>query len=267
MVLSGVGILGLGLVVAMASTSVPGGQEEPWLDVAWRPGSSITTILTWVVAITAVIGSVVLMLSVKEPRMKRERERRVAVIAVIVGIILFFLAWRYLRPVAEGLLTEEPELEPVVVGPQPQGGGASNPIWLLGALVALVVIAALARLGMALRSEKTDLPVEEIRDPAPTPTAPQSKSRIHGADPRSRVIGAYLDFEDRAGDAGLPREPAETATLHARRVVTRFGLPTDVARALVNTHSAARFGAEEPTVDDAERAEQASAALRDRIQA
>jgi hypothetical protein len=265
MIFSGVGILGLGLVVAVASTSLPGSQDEPWLDVAWRPGSSITTILTWVVAIAAVIGAVVLMLSVREPRMRRERERRWALFAMIVVILLFFLAWRYLRPVAEELLSEEPELLPGAEEPLPGGAAASNPIWVLGGLVALIVIVALVRLGMTLRSAKEDLSWDVAPVAAPLPTAPDSTPRLHGADPRSRVIGAYLDFEDKAGAAGIPREPAETAAVHARRVVSRLGLPPGVARVLVNGHSAARFGSEEPTVEDADRAVSAAATLCDRM--
>ena len=264
MVLAGAGILGLGFVVAMASASVPGRQDEPLFDMTWRPGNSVTTILTWLVAIAAVIGAVVLILALKEPRMRGEGKRNRALLALVVGIILFFLAWRYLRPAAEAFLAEESELAPDVIEPQPGGPGSSNPIWALGALVALVVVAALVRLGLSLRSPKTELPPDDVSARAAVPPS-EIAARFRGIDPRSRVIGAYLDFEMIAGEAGLPREPAETAYSHARRVVAQFDLPREDARALVNRHSAARFGADEPTDDDAGRAERASAVLCDRM--
>ncbi len=265
MILGGVGILGLGFVVAMASATVPGRQEEPLFDMTWRPGNSVTVILTWLVAITAVIGAVVLLLAVKEPRTKEGGKRKRTLLALVVGLILFALAWRYLRPAAEALLTEESELVPDPVDPLPVGPRSSNPIWALGALVALVVIAALVRLGLSLRSPKTELAPDDVSAKVAAPPPPTMAPRAVGIDPRSRVIGAYLDFEEIAERAGVPREPAETANSHARRVVAEFDLPREDARALVNRHSAARFGAVEPSDDDATRAEKASAVLCERM--
>jgi Domain of unknown function (DUF4129) len=271
MLLAGVAVLGLGFVVAMASASVPGREDEPLLDIAWRPGTDLGGVLTWLIAIATVIGAVVLMLSVREPRLKGERKRSRAVLALVVGIILFFLAWRYLRPVAESLLEEVSEVPTDLTGPVPPTAPTStNRIWVLGALIGLVVIAALVRLGMALRSPKVGLSTGPVLwdEPAPAQTQTLTSSPpFRGADPRGRIFGAYLDFEGAAADAGMERRPAETTGAHARRVVARFSLPQDEARALVGRHSEARFGAGEPTVADADLAERASFNLRHGMEA
>ena len=263
MVLAGVGVLGLGFVVAMASASVPGRQDEPLLDVAWRPGTNFTDVLTWLVAIAVVIGAVVLMLSVREPRMGRGRERRVAAVAVIVGLILFFLAWRYLRPVAESLLEPGSELAPGDLTDTPAPGPTtSNQVWVLGALIGVVVIAALVRLGLSLRTPKTELESGQVSREEQAEEPPTPRPAPRSTDPRGRIFGAYLDFEEAAADAGVGRVPAETAGTHARRVVASYSLPQDAARTLVARHAEARFGAREPTAADADLAESASSSLR-----
>ena len=265
MVLAGVGVLGLGFVVAMASASVPGRQKEPLLDINWRPGTSVSTILTWVVIITAVIGAAALMLAVKQPRMRGERKGKRVLLVLIVAVLLFALAWRYLRPAAQSLLAESSELLPGVTDAPPQGSAASNasnPIWVLGALVALMVTVALVRLGMSLRAPMTELFSDDVFAEASAGAQPvEGVARLRGIDPRSRVLAAYLDFEEAATDAGLPRDPAETTARHARRVVTHFTLPVDDARILVTRHAVARFGQGEPTDEDAARAERASSVL------
>ncbi len=263
MVLAGVGVLGLGFVVAMASASVPGRQDEPLLDVAWRPGTNFTDVLTWLVAIAVVIGAVVLMLSVREPRMRQQRKRSRVALAIVGGIILFFLAWRYLRPVAGSLLEQGSELVPgdLTEAPTP-GATTSNQVWVLGALIGMVVIGALVRLGLSLRSPKTDLATEQAAPEEPPPAEPSPQPGPQRTDPRGRIFGAYLDFEQAAAYAGIGRDPAETAGTHARRVVAGFSLPKDQARALVARHAAARFGEGEPTAADADLAESASSSLR-----
>ena len=264
---SALGVLVLGFVVAIAANSVPGrGADEPLLDVAWRPAFDVTTVLTWLVLIVAVMGVVIFALSVKEARPPREQKRRGVLLVVILGVIVFALIARYMRSMSDTLLPAAPEVV-TGAGEEPIADTSGNGAWLLSLLVATVIAVALARVGLAIRSGAPPvLRQEEEADPSPTAVeAPPPLPLERGSDPKSRVLGAYDDFEQSVGEAGLPREPAETAARHAGRARSALNLADEDLSLLSARHADARFGPAEPSVDDADEAESAATRLRQGI--
>jgi len=263
---SALAVLGLGLVVAIAANSVPGrGAEEPFLDVAWRSAIDVTTLLTWLVLIAAVIGAVIMALSAREPRPPREHNRR-GVTVLILGVIVFALIARYMRSIAESLLPETSEVISEVDG-QPIADISGNDAWLLSLLVATVIAIALTRVGLAIRSGAPPV-LQQTDDDDPSTNvvvAPAASAPRRGSDPRDRILGAYGDFEQSVGEAGVPREPAETAARHARRARAALGLADEDLMMLSGHHADARFGLESPSVDDADEAESAATRLRQEV--
>lgn len=264
--LSAVGILALGFVVSVAAKSVPGrGAEEPLLDGAWRPGFDVTTVLTWLVLIAAVIGAVILALSTREPRPPGEQKRR-GLMVLVLGIVVFALVARYMRSVAETILPEtsevigEAEAAPIV-------DSAGSNVWLFSLLVAAIIVAALARVGMTIRS---GAPPSQDLEAEADPSQPSVTDSYHvpparGTDPRGRILGAYFDFERDAGEAGIPREPSETAARHAGRAHLALSLEDEEMERLSRHHADARFGPDEPSAEAASEAESAWQQLRRQI--
>jgi len=263
---SALGVLVLGFVVAIAASPVPGrGAEEPFLDVAWRPAIDVTTVLTWLVLIAAVMGVVIFTLSVKQAGAPREQKRRGVLLVVILGVIVFALIARYMRSMADTLLPAVPDVV-TEAGEEPIADTSGNSAWLLSLLVATVIAVALARVGLAIRSGAPPvLRQEEAADPSPTEGAPPPLPPERGSDPKSRVLGAYDDFEQCVGEAGLPREPAETAARHAGRARSALKLADEDLSVLSAHYADARFGPAEPSVEDADEAELAATRLRQGI--
>lgn len=263
MTASALAVLALGFVVSLAASSVPGrGAEEPLLDVAWRPEVDVTTVLTWLILIAAVMGAVIMALSAREPRPPRERKRR-GIMVLVLGLIVFALIARYMRSIADTLL---PETSEVIgeVGEEPIAESAGNGAWLLSLLVAAIVAAALTRVGLSIRSGVP--PFQDLTgrgdDLTPVGVAPAVSRPFAGVDPRGRIFDAYGVFEQSVEGAGLPRGGAETAARHARRARTALGLNGEDLKVLSDRHADARFGPAEPSIEDAIEAESASAKLR-----
>jgi len=265
--LSALAVLALGFMVSIAANSVPGrGPEEPLLDVGWRPGIDLTTVLTWLLLIAAVMGAVILALSFKEPRPPREGKRP-GIMVLVLGVLVFALIARYVRSIADTLLPETSEvIGEVDEGPIADSGGLGAWVWSL--LVAAVIAVALTRVGLAIRagappegifqSDHEDLPSDVVSvSSQPTPD--------RGSDPRNRILSAYGDFEQIVAEAGLPREPSETAARHAGRAKAVLDLTGEDLIALSAHHADARFGAEEPSADAANEAESAATRLRRRM--
>jgi hypothetical protein len=261
---SALAVLALGFVVSIAATSVPGrGSEEPFIDVAWRPGIDVITVLTWLMIITAVIGALILVLSAREPRPPSEHKRR-GILVLVLGLIVFALIARYMRSIADTLLPETSEVIEAV-DEEPVLESTGNWAWPLSLTVAAVITAALVRVGLAIRRGSApfhDLAVsgDEI---ALVGVSQMVTSPIHGASPRARIVNAYGDFEVSVADAGVPREPAETAARHAGRARTALRLNGGDLNLLSGRHADARFGPYEPSLEEAIQAESASVRLRE----
>jgi len=259
-------VLGLGFVVSIAANSVPGrGAEEPILDVAWRPAVDVTTVLTWLILIAAVTGAVMMAVSAKGARSPREYKRH-GVVVLILGVIVFALIARYMRSIADTFL---PNASEVIgeVGEEPIADTGGNGAWLLSLLVATVIAVALTRVGLAIRSGAPPI-LHQAKNEGPPPNVDPALAAplpVRGSDPRGRILGAYGDFEQSVGEAGLPRGPAETASRHAGRVRAALGLFGEDLRVLSARHADARFGPDEPSADAAEEAESAATRLRKEI--
>lgn len=259
---SALAVLALGFMVSVAATSVPGRDaDEPFLDLAWRPGVDVTSILTWLVLIAAVLGVIIMALAAREAPPPREHKRR-GIMVLILGILVFALVARYMRTIADSLL---PEASEVIgeVDEQPISEGSGNGAWVLSLLVAAVIALALTRVGLAVRSGAP--PFQDRANgeaQAPVSVASVASPRTRGTDPRGRIFGAYGDFEQSVAGAGVPRGPSETAAQHAGRARLALRLSGPDLSLLSARHADARFGPDEPSVQAAAEAESASARLR-----
>jgi hypothetical protein len=53
-----VALLALGLVIAAAAVSLPGGDDEPLVDLAVRDSPDLTAALAWIILLLAIVGLV-----------------------------------------------------------------------------------------------------------------------------------------------------------------------------------------------------------------
>lgn len=262
-------VLGLGFVVAVASGSLPGrARDNPLFEADLRLDFDLSQVFAWIILLLALAGAVLLALGVGRPRAREEGSRR-SYVALLFGLIIFVLVYRWARPAAEALLGEASDTVEAVDEAPGAGGGATG-AWLFSVILAAVIAAALTRIGLSLRS--SELPFQAEPDPvegAPTPAPGRARASTLalGGDPRSRVIGAYDDFEAGLAAVGEPRPIHETTRRHARRAGQSVGLDPGMIDTLVAKHLAARFDSAEPDEVDARVAEETSRRLRDGLSA
>jgi hypothetical protein len=258
----------LGFVVSVAARSRPGGPgDEALLDVEIDLGFDLTRILAWVILILAMLGAVALVLGVKEAK-PREDKRKRNLWAIVLGLLVFFVALRYLRPLAEGLFEPADAAEAAdsaIEDPTAQAAGSSA--WLFSILIAAVFVAALTRVGLTVRSTdgSFDTPPPEESLPSFARWGDRPITLALGNDPRSRVLVAYSEFENATAVRGVGRRLAETARHHARRVIKELHINSNDVSALVSTFALTRFGGVDITTTDAESAELLSAKLRQEL--
>ncbi len=258
-------VLGLGFVVAVASDSLPGGESDDALfEMDLRLDFDMSQVFAWIILLLALAGAVLLAMGMGRPRPRKEGSRR-SYIALLVGLIIFVLAYRWVRPAAEALLGEASDTVEAVEDAPGAGGGATG-AWLFSVILAAVVAAALTRIGLSLRSG--DLPFqaepESVEVASPRGSGrPRASTLALGGDPRSRVLGAYDEFEAGLASVGEPRPVHETTRHHAVRVGRSIGLDRGMIDTLVAKHLAARFDRAEPDEADARVAEESSRRLRD----
>jgi hypothetical protein len=247
----------LGFVVAVAARSLPGGrEEEPVFDFEFRPDLDIGPVIAWILVVLAVLGGVLFALGLRQSD-TRELGRRRSILGIIIGLVLFVVIARWLRPAAEALLDEgaaAADSATEVLGDERVGVAGG---WLFSVLLAAILAAALTRIGLSVRAAPPDFSpgADGVVGAVPTADPEPDGPRALGDDPRSRILGAYEDFEDRLTAGGLPRAGSETTARHARRAGLELGLDPDDVRRLVRHHSRARFGITPPTESDAGAAE------------
>lgn len=258
-------VLALGFVVAVASGSLPGRErDDPLFDADFRLDFDLSPVFAWIILLLALVGAVLMAIGVSRRGPREEGSRR-SYVALLAGLILFVLVYRWARPAAEALLGEASDAVEAVEEAPGAGGGATG-AWLFTVILAAVIAAALTRIGLSLRSG--DLPFQSETEaveaaPTPAPGRARASTLALGGDPRSRVIGAYDDFEAGLATMGEPRPVHETTRHHAVRVARSFGLDPGVIDTLVAKHLAARFDSVEPDETDARVAEESSRRLRD----
>ena len=257
-------LLTLGFVVAVASRSRPGGPEDdPVFELDTRFDINLGQFFAWILVILAILGAILLVFAIKEVRPRRV-ERRRNYLGVILVVIVFFLIYRLFQPLAETLVGEQGSPDAAEAPGEVGTSGGGPAVWLFSLLVAAVVAAALTRVGMAVRQADTSFealePTQSWASAAPR-ADPHSRVLELGVDPRSRILGAYQRFEDRAAEHGLARRATETANRHARRVARELGLNDRSTDDLMVRYSRTRFGFRTPTDDDAATAESLSSAL------
>ncbi len=259
MALSSVTVLLLGFVVAVAARSRPGtSPEDPLFEFNSRLDVDVGQVFAWIILVMAVIGAVLFALGLKQSKPRQDQKKR-SYLGLILGVIAFFLIFRYAQPFAENLLNPEALEATGETTDQIPPGSSGSSAWLFSLLLAAIVAAALTRVGLAVRDGDPALEPEQASayplEERLTPSFGRS-TWVGGTDPRSRIFQAYYGFEESAGERGVVRRATETANRHANRAVAELGLdPVGVSR-LVGLYGRARFGLtnqNETTAGEAER--------------
>ena len=258
-----VAVLALGFVVAVASRTLPGASGgEPLFDFEFRPNLDLGPVVAWILLILAVLGAVLFALGLRQSQ-AREADRRRRILGTAIGLVFFVVIARWLRPAAEALLDEgaaAADSATEVLGDD-RVGTASG--WLFTILLAAVLAATLTRIGLSIRTVppafRPDGEKAVTAIPVPARSAPMP--RLLGDDPRSRILAAYVEFENRLAAVGRPRDESETTARHAWRVGRELNLDPDEVRVLVGHHSKARYGIAPPTKSDASAAERSASRL------
>ena len=264
MVTAALAVLGLGFVVAVASRSLPGSAgDEPLIDFDFQLNFDLSPIFAWILLILAVLGAVLFALGLRE-RKPRDLGTRRNFLGTIIGLILFVVIARWLRPAAEALLDEGVAVADSATEVMADDGVGTAGGWLFSILLAAILAAALTRIGLSIRTVTSPFEPREESQAAttPLPIGPTSASRWLGDDPRSRILIAYEEFEDRLTMSGRPRDEAETTARHANRAARELSLDVDDVKGLVRHHARARYGSEPLTESDARAAEVSSTRLR-----
>ena len=96
MVTASIAIVGLGFIVAVASSSRPGQGDEPWLDVSIRANVDLAPILGWILLIAAIVGTVLFALGFR-PSELQERRRGRNLFLFFIGLVVFIavVRWRW----------------------------------------------------------------------------------------------------------------------------------------------------------------------------
>lgn len=264
MVTASVAVLGLGFVVAVAARSLPGSTgDEPLLDFDFQVNFDLSPVFAWILLVLAVLGAVLFALGLRESQ-PRDMGNRRSILGTLVGLILFVVIARWLRPAAEALLDEGAAVAESATDAMVDDGVGTAGGWLFSILLAAILAAALTRIGLSIRTVAS--PFEPGEDSqavtTPLPIGPMPTRRGLGDDPRSRILIAYEEFEDRLTILGQPRDEAETTARHARRAAQELNLDADDVRGLVRHHARARYGSQSLTESDARAAEGSSARLQ-----
>jgi hypothetical protein len=254
----------LGFVVAMAARSLPGQTvDEPIFTLA-KPGDfDISEVLAWALLALAVVGGVLFALGMRGLKPREERRGR-GMLGLLIGVIVFVAAYRWLRPLAVAFFSDHAAAPSETVG----DGGTASPLgdgaWLFTVLLAGVIALALTRIALTTKTMSGPFGSESSprQDLVSTTTLSMPAGRrTLGDDPRSRVLNSYVGFEESLARVGHPRMVFETESTHVRRSIGVAGLDEDLASGLVDRHASARFAESEPSVADAVDAEEAARRL------
>jgi hypothetical protein len=261
-----VALLALGLVIAAAAVSLPGGDDEPLVDLAVRDSPDLTAALAWIILLLAIVGLVLSVSSVRAHRPERKGGKR-GLLAVVIALATFALVLSWVRPAARSWLEETPSAvdasgEVVVDAP-----GSEPGVWLFALLLAGVAAVLVTRVGLAIHAPAVTFPSDSVLEvpdsqPEPTPVVPDAHV---GDDPRSRILQAYHEFEIGLDAAGHPRSEAETTGRHARAAARSLDLDRAMVDSLVGHHAMARYGPASPAPSDAAEAEAKAFRLLEQI--
>jgi hypothetical protein len=223
----------------------------------------LSPVFAWMLLILAVLGAVLFVYGLRQSE-PRDQGRRRSVLGTVVGLVLFVVIARWLRPAAEALLDEgaaAADSATEVLGDERVGTAGG---WLFSILLAAVLAAALTRIGLSIKTVPSPFraePEKTVPATTPVPAGIAPTPRTMGDDPRSRILAVYEDFENRLRILGRPRRDSETTARHALRVGRELALDPDQVRDLVGHHSRARYGIEPLTDSDARAAEGSAARL------
>jgi hypothetical protein len=258
----------LGFVVAMAARSLPGQTgDEPVLTFEKAVDFDLTEVFAWILLGLTVVGGVLLALGMRGLKPSEERRGR-GMLGLLIGVIVFVVAYRWLRPLAVAFFSDSAAASSETGGASeastPLGGGA----WLFTLLLAGVIALALTRIALTAKT------ISEPFDSASSASEPGSVSqpvtpgtrRALGHDPRSRILNSYVGFEDSLARVGHPRLAYETESTHVRRAADVASFDEGLAASLVDRHASARFAEEEPSDADAIEAEDAARRLVEGIE-
>lgn len=268
---SAVLLIGLGFMIAVSARSLPGqGEEETLGDIRVDLPEWFGALVQWIALAVAGVLAIYLLMSIRRGERWSWSElkgvlSRLLLILFWAGV--FLLVYSSTRPPeqqappAGGSPPPAEDVGEIIdVGPSVSAG------WMAGALVFLIVAAAIARIALTLRPDPEAIAqIEETPDHLEAPQLAEPQSPVLGTDPRSRVINAYADFESWSKDAGIGRRRSETARHHAERAGVGVGAELGDLQTLGQHYEAARFGDVKLADEDADAAETAWARIRARI--
>lgn len=151
----------------------------------------------------------------------------------------------------------------VVTAPEPDA--ISLPGWLgdvLDAVAVVLVVVMIGALVLALLQVRPSPPLERVRrrwhlfrdDPEPLPQiSPRpidvdveaARAALSHGPPRNAIVGCWMQLEDDATAAGLPRMAAETSSEYVERVVASSSVDPAPIAELASLYREARFSRHE----------------------
>lgn len=253
-------MMGLGLVVTAAARSLPG-EESSGVATTLAWPDWLLTAMQWALIGIAALGLVGFVYGIRRG-LAVERPERSGIWNRLFGY-LFWIGVIYLIYLFVGSQNAgQPDDPTSITTPDPpslfEPGSGWTAAWVTSALILLVTLAVVTRLGKTIRAadwEPGAANVVEIVDRGSDDPAPMAEPG--SSDPRSRIVRAYAGFETEAVDRGLPRGASETARQHARRLAPALGPRSDDLQVLGQSYELARYADARISVDDAVGAERA----------
>ncbi|HZD22208.1 MAG TPA: DUF4129 domain-containing protein [Acidimicrobiia bacterium] len=264
-------LIGLGFVIAVAARSMPGDDEQDALgELSVSVPDWVGNVFLWgTLAVAGLFAIYILMAMRRGGSWAGFRRALFRMLTLILWAGGFYLIYAITRPPQEGApVTPPPPLEPNEVVDTINVDPSVTASWVAGVLLTLILVAAVVRIVMAMRSdsqEEEEVSLKLGSDATVEDELAEPLTMVASTDPRARVINAYAEFEGFSKEKGLGRRVSETARHHTRRTGTDLGAQPDDLRELGNQYEKARFAETPVDADNAEIAEGAWQRIRKRI--
>ncbi len=144
-------------------------------------------------------------------------------------------------------------------------------VGLLAVVAGFVVLAGVARaaaqrLAQVLPAEQLVLDLEPLAESDAAREAMRGRAAVHRealatGDVRNAIVACWVRLEETAGEAGVARRPAETATEFVVRFLHALDVDPRPVAALARLYQEARFSSHELPTDARDRAQEALEAI------
>lgn len=144
-------------------------------------------------------------------------------------------------------------------------------VGLAAVAAGLIVLASVARavvqrVAAMLPAKQLVLDLEPLPESDPAREAMRGRAEVHrealaGGDVRNAIVACWVRLEETAGEAGVTRRPAETATEFVVRFLHALDVDPRPVAALARLYQEARFSTHELPTDARDRAREALDAI------